>query len=210
MRSVVPDPQEARQGHMMLVLHAFIKVIGSQAKPSCLLPAANSPHLLLLSALSTMSATSTPNDSPAPSSIQPMHNPSQAAHIVVPQAPLGNVANQAPSLGTKALLAKRMAKTQSVNFFHRDVDSILGLTIVPHVSNPNFVSPTDNLVTPVTKKLNAAKKKQFSKGAKPVQLFASQPTQDDDSGDEQIDRDVPSTTAERKGMIPEADDENPF
>lgn len=35
--------------------------------------------------------------------------------------------------------------------------------IVQHASNPNFVSPTDNLVTPVTQKLNAAKKKQFTK-----------------------------------------------
>ncbi|KAG6888818.1 hypothetical protein C0992_007432 [Termitomyces sp. T32_za158] len=135
-----------------------------------------------------MSATSTPDDSTVTSPIQPMHNPSQAAHVVVPQAPLGNVANQAPSMGTKALLAKRMAKNH----------------------NPNFVSPTDNLVTPVTQKLNAAKKKQFSKGAKPVQLFASQPIQNDDSGDEQIDGDVRPTTAERKGTILEVDDENPF
>lgn len=36
----------------------------------------------------TMSTTTTPNDSPAP--IQPLHNPKQAAHVVVPQAPLGN------------------------------------------------------------------------------------------------------------------------
>ncbi|KAG5343091.1 hypothetical protein J132_08499 [Termitomyces sp. J132] len=134
-----------------------------------------------------MSATSTPNDSLSTSSIQPMHNPSQAAHIVVPQAPLGNVANQGPSMGAKALLAKKMAKNH----------------------NPNFVSPTDNLVTPVTQKLNAAKKKQFSKGAKPVQLFASQPARDD-SDDEHIEGDMPPATSERKETILETDDENPF
>ncbi|KAG6861007.1 hypothetical protein C0995_005027 [Termitomyces sp. Mi166 len=135
-----------------------------------------------------MSAASTPNDSPIASSIQPMHNPSQAAHVVVPQAPLGNVANQAPSMGAKALLAKKMAKSH----------------------NPNFISPTDNLVTPVTQKLNAAKKKQFTKGAKPVQLFASQSIQDDDSSDEQIDGDAAPTITDRKATTLEADDENPF
>lgn len=57
-----------------------------------------------------MSATASPNDSP----IQPLHNPSLAAQVVVPQAPLGNVANQAPGLGAKALLAKKMAKSQYV------------------------------------------------------------------------------------------------
>ncbi|KAF9462602.1 hypothetical protein BDZ94DRAFT_1165449 [Collybia nuda] len=87
-----------------------------------------------------MSSTITPNDSPiAP--LQPLHNPSQAAHVVVPQAPLGNVANQAPGMGAKALLAKKMAKNR----------------------NPTYISPTDNLMTPCTQKLSAAKKKHFNK-----------------------------------------------
>jgi len=62
----------------------------------------------------TMSAATSPNGSPAP--IQPLHNPSQAAHIVVPQAPLGNVVNQAPGMGAKALLAKKLAKNMSAIF----------------------------------------------------------------------------------------------
>lgn len=53
-----------------------------------------------------MSAVSTPNDSPISAPIQPLHNPSQAAHVVVPQ----NTINQAPGMGAKALLAKKMAK----------------------------------------------------------------------------------------------------
>ncbi|GLB33764.1 putative spo12 family protein [Lyophyllum shimeji] len=128
-----------------------------------------------------MSTTSTPNDSPIGTPIQPMHNPSQAAHVVVPQAPLGNVANQAPGMGAKALLAKKMAKNH----------------------NPNFISPTDNLMTPCTQKLNAAKKKHFTKGAKPVQLFAQQ---DEGSSDDHMDADEP---IERKEKL-ETDDENPF
>lgn len=47
-----------------------------------------------------------------------MHHPSQAAHIVVPQAPLGNATNGksvVPGMGMKALLAKKMAKTKYVN-----------------------------------------------------------------------------------------------
>ncbi len=64
------------------------------------------------STASTLSATSTPTDSPIGTPIQPMHNPSLAAQVVVPQAPLGNVANQAPGMGAKALLAKKMAKSQ--------------------------------------------------------------------------------------------------
>lgn len=59
-----------------------------------------------------MSTTTTPNDSPLGTPIQPLHNPSQAAQIVVPQAPLGNVANQVPGMGAKALLAKKFAKAQ--------------------------------------------------------------------------------------------------
>jgi hypothetical protein len=62
----------------------------------------------------TMSATATPGDSPLGAPIQPLHNPSQAAQVVVPQAPLGNanVANQAPGMGARALLAKKFAKAQ--------------------------------------------------------------------------------------------------
>lgn len=62
-----------------------------------------------------MSTTTSPNESPA--SVQPLHNPSQAAHVVVPQAPLGNSntnagSNNIPGMGVKALLAKKMAKSQ--------------------------------------------------------------------------------------------------
>ncbi|KAI0304068.1 hypothetical protein BC826DRAFT_981297 [Russula brevipes] len=88
----------------------------------------------------SMSATSTPSDSPASVHIQPLHNPQNAAHVTVPQAPLGNATNgpmsQGPGMGTKAVLAKRMSKTQ----------------------NPTYISPTDNLVTPVTQKLSAARR----------------------------------------------------
>lgn len=42
--------------------------------------------------------------------VQPLHNPTLAAQVVVPQAPLGNLANQAPGMGAKSLLAKKIAK----------------------------------------------------------------------------------------------------
>jgi hypothetical protein len=106
-----------------------------------------------------MSATTSPDGSPA--SIQPLHNPSQAAHVVVPQAPLGNVVNQAPGMGAKALLAKRMAKNLSAALCF--VPPIHVLTSLAQISNPTYISPTDNLMTPCTQKLNAAKKKHFNK-----------------------------------------------
>jgi len=57
-----------------------------------------------------MSQTSTPSDSPVGTPIQPLHNPAQAAQIVVPKAPLNkNVVNN-PGMGAKALLEKKMAK----------------------------------------------------------------------------------------------------
>ncbi|GJE84977.1 Spo12 domain-containing protein [Phanerochaete sordida] len=125
-----------------------------------------------------MSALPTPDASPVP--VQPLHNPSQAAKVVVPQAPVGTAttgtAALAPGMGAKALLAKRMAKN----------------------INPAFVSPTDNLMTPCSKKLNAAKKKTFAKGvAKPMPSLFSQPEskESDSSGDEAKKMD---------------DDENPF
>ncbi|TFK28779.1 hypothetical protein FA15DRAFT_691558 [Coprinopsis marcescibilis] len=136
-----------------------------------------------------MSTTASPNESPIGTPIQPLHNPSLAAQIVVPQAPLGNVVN-APGLGAKALLAKKMAKSH----------------------NPAFISPTDNLMTPCTQKLNAAKKKQFTKGSKPVQLFG-QPnatTASDEDDDEDMSPVQPEAKSSNSPLKLEADDENPF
>ncbi|KZT33741.1 hypothetical protein SISSUDRAFT_1053861 [Sistotremastrum suecicum HHB10207 ss-3] len=97
-----------------------------------------------------MSATPSPADSP----IQALHG--QQAAILVPQAPLGNATNgpfahQAPGMGAKALMAKKMAKNL----------------------NPARVSPTDNLMTPVTAKLNQVKKKHFTKGKPILSPFAT-------------------------------------
>lgn len=98
------------------------------------------PHLPVRP-LSTMSAQSTPDASP----IQPLHHPEQAAQIQVPQAPLGNATN-APGMGGKALLAKKLASNK-----------------------PAYVSPSDQLMTPCTAKLSQAKKKHFNKG-KPIRF----------------------------------------
>ncbi|KAK0468459.1 uncharacterized protein EV420DRAFT_1504582 [Desarmillaria tabescens] len=127
-----------------------------------------------------MSLTSTPNDSPDVTPIQPLHNPSQAAHVVMPQAPLGNVVNQAPGMGAKALLAKKMAKSLK----------------------PNFVSPTDNMMTPCSQKLSDAKKKHFTKGVKPKEESAS-------DGEGEADDDV-DTKEQTKMTMDVDDDENPF
>ncbi|EPT03622.1 hypothetical protein FOMPIDRAFT_1046659 [Fomitopsis schrenkii] len=135
-----------------------------------------------------MSATTTPNDSPV--HVQPLHNPSQAAHVVVPQAPLGNATNglssQAPGMGAKALLAKKLAS-----------------------HNPKYISPTDKMMTPVSQKLSAAKKKHFTKGAKPMQSLFAPPQKevtpsDEESGSDE-DASAPSPVEEKKD-----DDENPF
>ncbi|TRM68084.1 hypothetical protein BD626DRAFT_480747 [Schizophyllum amplum] len=128
-----------------------------------------------------MSSASTPNDSPA--SVQPLHNPSQAAKVVLPQAPLGNVLNQAPGMGAKALLARRM----------------------PKAHNASYVSPTDNMMTPCSQKLNSAKKKQFTK-AKPTQLFAAPQEQKESEGEDEEDVAAP----EPKDGKMDVDDDNPF
>ena len=54
------------------------------------------------------------SDSPV---LQPLHNPSLAAQVVLPKAPLGNLVNQAPGMGAKALLAKKIAKNTWVGSF---------------------------------------------------------------------------------------------
>lgn len=53
----------------------------------------------------------------ATSSPQPLHNPSQAAVVQPPQAPLGstNTGATAPGAGQRALLAKKMAKGRYVS-----------------------------------------------------------------------------------------------
>ncbi|KAJ6599107.1 hypothetical protein DFH09DRAFT_902917 [Mycena vulgaris] len=133
-----------------------------------------------------MSATTTPNDSPISAPIQPLHNPAQAAHVVVPKAPLGNVANQPAGMGAKALLAKKMAKSL----------------------NPTYISPTDNLMTPCTQKLSAAKKKHFNKGAKPIQLFAQPEERADESDDDEPGLQDQPLPQPQPAM--DVDDENPF
>ena len=100
-----------------------------------------------------MSTTSTPDESPM--HIQPLHNPSQAA------IPLGNN-NGLTGLGTRALLSKRMAKEQYA-LLVLFATKTTWLTRYPILRNPKFVSPTDKLLTPVSQKLNAAKKKHFDK-----------------------------------------------
>ncbi|PIL36952.1 hypothetical protein GSI_00644 [Ganoderma sinense ZZ0214-1] len=138
-----------------------------------------------------MSATSTPNDSPISTPIQPMHNPAQAAHVVVPQAPLGNATNgqysQVPGMGAKALLAKKFAKSH----------------------NPTYVSPTDNMMTPCSQKLNQTKKKHFAKGvAKPMpSLFSQQPDSESDS-EESLPQPPTEPSSSSDGKMD--GDENPF
>ena len=62
----------------------------------------------------TASAVSSAAPSP-----QPLHNPSQAAVIQPPQAPLGNSKPGATAVGAghKALLAKKMAKSRYASGF---------------------------------------------------------------------------------------------
>ncbi|TFL06039.1 hypothetical protein BDV98DRAFT_500029 [Pterulicium gracile] len=138
-----------------------------------------------------MSASSTPNDSPASSApIRAMHNPSQAAQVSVPQAPLGNnVANRGPGMGAKTLLAKKFSN-----------------------QNSSIVSPTDNLVTPVSQKLNAVKRKHFTKPTKPVQLFASQRAETSSDDEDAAPKPASDDTKRPTGSTGMAvdDDENPF
>ena len=61
----------------------------------------------------------------------------------------------------KALLAKKMAKEQyAYPGSARWIQMFTGYSIF---RNPKFVSPTDKLLTPVSQKLNAVKKKHFDK-----------------------------------------------
>ncbi|KAI0751557.1 hypothetical protein C8Q80DRAFT_1098208 [Daedaleopsis nitida] len=140
-----------------------------------------------------MSATTTPNDTPLGTPIQPMHNPAQAAHVVVPQAPLGNATNghysqAAPGMGAKALLAKKFAKTH----------------------NPTYVSPTDNMMTPCSQKLNSTKKKHFAKGvSKPMpSLFGQQ--QKDASSESDSEESSLQASEPSAGSGKTDEDENPF
>ena len=149
-----------------------------------------------------------------------MHNPSQAAHIVVPQAPLGNTTNGKsvlPGMGMKALLAKKMAKSEYAHLS-------LGMLSLILSSNPKFVSPTDNMVTPVTQKLNAAKQKRFAKYVIILDLFhvtdnafpRAKPTgklfadKEMDKLDEQQGESDPELSDSKSPTAPAHEDANPF
>ncbi|KAH9999900.1 hypothetical protein BJV77DRAFT_1064059 [Russula vinacea] len=133
---------------------------------------------------------STPSDSPASVHIQPLHNPQNAAQVSIPQAPLGNATNgqmaHAPGMGTRALLAKRMAKTQ----------------------NPTYVSPTDNMLTPVTQKISDAKKKHFNKGkSTPIPALFGDTTAN--AADDEEGEAIPPANSGTSGELVTTDD-NPF
>ncbi|EIM88066.1 uncharacterized protein STEHIDRAFT_94973 [Stereum hirsutum FP-91666 SS1] len=145
-----------------------------------------------------MSATPSSTESP----MQPLHRPNGGARVAVPQAPLGNATNgpknMGPGAGARALLAKRMAKGQ----------------------NPTYVSPTDNMLTPCTKKLDAAKKKHFTKGtAKPMGNLLSAAkdsaeSSDDDDDDDDDAEAAPSSNLPTPAVEPSQNkmdtDDNPF
>jgi len=157
-----------------------------------------------------MSTESTPSGSPV--HVEALHHPSHAAKVVVPQAPLGNATNgpisQVPGMGARALLAKKMAKS----------------------NNPKFVSPTDKIVTPCSQKISAAKKKHFTKLSKPMQqLFVDATPEESEpstSDEENIPpapmelEDIPVSAIEAEEAVPmdvqpessklKPDEENPF
>ena len=80
----------------------------------------SSAFSFFISQTTTMSTVSSLSNSPASVHAEPLHDPSRAAQVVVPQAPLGNantngkLLNQQPGMGAKALLAKKMAKGRYV------------------------------------------------------------------------------------------------
>ena len=78
--------------------------------------------------------------------IQPLHNPSLAAQVILSQALNGSIAPLAKKGWVLCGYACR-----------NDADG--------RKSNPMFCSPTDNLLTPCTRKLSAARKKHFNKYA---------------------------------------------
>ncbi|KDQ17350.1 hypothetical protein BOTBODRAFT_30174 [Botryobasidium botryosum FD-172 SS1] len=87
-----------------------------------------------------------------------MSDSSSSANTFQPAA--AGFASTGPAMGQAALLAKKMAK---------------GV-------NPKMVSPTDNLMTPCSAKLNQSKKKHFAKaGFKPLS-FGTTAESDEDAG----------------------------
>ncbi|GJJ07588.1 hypothetical protein Clacol_001791 [Clathrus columnatus] len=132
-----------------------------------------------------MSNTTSPSESPV---IQSMHNPSQAAIVQQPLAPVGNTkgAFHAPGQATKAMLAKRLAAKGA---------------------NPKYISPTDKMLTPCTAKINQSKQKHFT-NAKPVQLQIFKANSEDDKADEDED-DKNNNLAPEVNIVID-DGENPF
>jgi len=84
--------------------------------------------------------------------------------------------------------------------------------------NPKFVSPTDKILTPVSQKLNAVKKRHFDKGKpKPMGgLFLSEESSshDDevvsDDGQAVTTQDTPEPGTVSNAITVADDDENPF
>ena len=149
---------------------------------------------------------STPTNSPDHLPIQPLHNPSLAAQVILSQALIDN--------GSIAPLAKK-GWVLHVYACRNDTDG--------RTSNLTFCSPTDNLLTPCTRKLSAARKKHFNKYAilitwtcafwliflfrppKTVQLFPQ--AENNESKEEELVSEQVAVPTEKKM---EDDDENPF
>jgi len=89
-------------------------------------------------------------------------------------------------MGTRAFLAKRMANAR----------------------NPTYVSPTDNLVTPVTQKISAARKKRFNTGkSTPMPALFGDTTAN--TSDDEAEDAIPQASSGASSDLVTADD-NPF
>lgn len=131
-----------------------------------------------------MSTTSSAASNDA-SAVIPNHS-TQGSTETTSSMPLNNTTNTGSmppaNAAAKAFLAKKMANK----------------------SNPKLVSPTDNLMTPCSQKINMAKKKNFVKDSKPITpRFTQMPT----SSTDDTSVTPPATTQDTKM---DDDDENPF
>ena len=160
---------------------------------------------------------STHTNSPDHMPIQPLHNPSLAAQVIVSQALIDN--------GSIAPLAKKGWVLRGYAC-RNDADGRTSNRIDAggRTSNPTFCSPTDNLLTPCTRKLSAARKKHFNKYAisttwtrvfwliflfrpKTVQLLVFPQEENNESNEEEH---VSEQVAVPTEKMMEDDDENPF
>ena len=152
----IPQPRYFRENERTWETSHAIRVVQLKNKsqpPRCLRSDGNEPHLPLYSH----------HHSPCPLTPPPPTPPCISSHFTTHLRLRSHWATTTARWASGQKLSLRRGWQRSSTSPPVLSIEATAFTPCPIFRNPNFVSPTDKMVTPVSQKLNAARKKHFDK-----------------------------------------------